>query len=153
MRRALAIAGLLAACALLGCGDHGGGGSSAACSSEPEGPTADVVFRLRPGAQQVTTAARAETIAFLCRRLRAHDLAGRVEPAGPDRLKIVAERDAAGEEGELTAVQAVTVPMGLRVYDWEANLLGSKRGYDSALEAARVASSQEPVENCAGCAS
>jgi hypothetical protein len=152
MRRALSIAGLLAAIALTGCGGDGGE-ESASCSSEPEGPTEDVVFRLLPGAEPVNPATRAQAMAFACRRLRAYDLAGRIEPAGPDRIKIVAEREAGGGEGELTPAQAVAASLGLSIYDWEANLIGSRRGYDSALEAARVASSQEPVDPCPRCAS
>jgi len=59
-----------------------------------------VVFRLMPGTEPVTPATRAETIAFACRRLRAYDLAGRIDAAGPDRIKIVAERGAGGAKAK-----------------------------------------------------
>jgi hypothetical protein len=55
--------------------------------------------------------------------------------------------------GDTAPTRAVVIPGGLSVYDWEANLVGSRRGYDSALDAARVASGREPVEPCPRCAS
>lgn len=119
------VAGLaVAMVAIAQFGERGAAQAPDECSTRPQDAALVLTYRLESGSERLDEATRNETAAILCERLRAiGQPSGEVRILGSDTVRLTLARSPNLQR----VVRWIGATGQLRLYDWEANLLGRER--------------------------
>lgn len=105
-------------------GERGAAQAPDECSTRPQNPALVLVYRLEAGSERLAEATRSDTAAILCERLRAMGHPdGEVRVLGSDTVRLTLTRSPRLRR----VVRWIGATGQLRLFDWEANLIGRER--------------------------